>query len=262
MTANDLPLFLWSGDTPGCNIDHKNEYEDLFQGYYLERVMHHIFTGPLTALGNALHSTHPPNATLHQMTSIEPEHITYSCLQCSIEACYAITSWTKWSKIDGSFNYCTFYYNVVDMIQECPDKGWVDRLKRWWNVSLFKNEFGHEAQMAAHAAGCTGAANISSFSQSLGHPTIRNLAFGITATSMTINSTQSSPLACRIAVTPMTINLSPVGSEQMPMMDDSDQFASKELLAVSTTQANMKASRKGKGCEVAFLGDKDKLSAV
>ncbi|KAI5985167.1 hypothetical protein EDD15DRAFT_2133482, partial [Pisolithus albus] len=37
MTANDLPLFLWSGDTPGCNIDDDNEYEDLFQGYYLER---------------------------------------------------------------------------------------------------------------------------------------------------------------------------------------------------------------------------------
>ncbi|KAI6035756.1 hypothetical protein EDC04DRAFT_2551446, partial [Pisolithus marmoratus] len=37
MTDNDLPLFLWSGDTPGCNIDDENEYEDLFWGYYLER---------------------------------------------------------------------------------------------------------------------------------------------------------------------------------------------------------------------------------
>ncbi|KAI6021280.1 hypothetical protein EDC04DRAFT_2607179 [Pisolithus marmoratus] len=158
---------------------------------------------------------------------------------------------TKSSDINGSFNYCMFYYNVVDMIEECLDKGWVDHLKRW---SCFKNEFG-------------------------------NVTFRITATSMTINSTQSSPLASRITVTSMAITVhresdihsephdyalgsrlcmvSPVGSKQMLMMDDSDQFASKELPAMSSTWTNMmKASRKGKGHEVAFLGDEDKPSTV
>ncbi|KAI6022810.1 hypothetical protein PISMIDRAFT_86860 [Pisolithus microcarpus 441] len=112
MTANDLLLFLWSRDTLGCNIDDENEYEDLFQGYYLERVMRHIFTGLSTALGEVLQSTRPPNAILHQMTTVEAEHIAYGCLQ----ACYAISSWTKWAETDGTFNYHTFYYNIVNMI--------------------------------------------------------------------------------------------------------------------------------------------------
>jgi hypothetical protein len=38
MTADDLPLLLWNGDNPGCDIDDDNEYEGLFQGHYLERV--------------------------------------------------------------------------------------------------------------------------------------------------------------------------------------------------------------------------------
>ncbi|KAI6009173.1 hypothetical protein EDC04DRAFT_2610673 [Pisolithus marmoratus] len=104
MTANDLLLLLWSGDTLGCNIDDDNEYKDLFQGYYLERVMCHIFTGPLTALGEVSQSTCPPNAILHQMTTVKAEHIAYGCLQ------------TKWAEMDRTFNYCSFYYNIVDMI--------------------------------------------------------------------------------------------------------------------------------------------------
>ncbi|KAI6112659.1 hypothetical protein F5141DRAFT_970041, partial [Pisolithus sp. B1] len=84
MTANDLPLFLWSGDTPGCNIDDENEYEDLFQGYYLERVSPFTVVEsrwPSTALGEVSRSTRPPNAILHQMTTVEAEHIAYGCLQ-------------------------------------------------------------------------------------------------------------------------------------------------------------------------------------
>ena len=43
--------------------------------------MHHIFTGPSTALGEASRSTCPPNAILHQMTTVDPTHIAYGCLQ-------------------------------------------------------------------------------------------------------------------------------------------------------------------------------------
>ena len=38
MTAEDFPLFLWSGDPPGSTIDEENEYDHIFRGYYLERV--------------------------------------------------------------------------------------------------------------------------------------------------------------------------------------------------------------------------------
>ncbi|KIM60586.1 hypothetical protein SCLCIDRAFT_26466 [Scleroderma citrinum Foug A] len=128
MTTDDFLLFLWSGNPPGSIIDKEEEYENIFRGYYLERVMRHIFTGPSTALGEASRSTRPPNAILHQMTMVDPTHIAYGCLQ--------------WSETDGPFNYHKFYYNVVDMIEQCPDEEWVTGLKKWWNMSLFKDEAG------------------------------------------------------------------------------------------------------------------------
>ncbi|KAI5984591.1 hypothetical protein EDC04DRAFT_2615658 [Pisolithus marmoratus] len=149
MTTNDLPLFLWSRDTPGCNIDNENKYEDLFQGYYLERVMCHIFTGPSTALGMC---------SAHAIQSITNH---------TIEARHAITSQTKWTETDGSFNYCTFYYNVVDIIRDAPDKDWVEHLKKWWNMSLFKSKIGHEAGAGAMEL-CSGPPDASSSSLSWG----------------------------------------------------------------------------------------------
>jgi hypothetical protein len=45
--------------------------------------MHHIFTGPSTALGDDSRATHSCNASLHDMTTVEAEHIAYACVQVS-----------------------------------------------------------------------------------------------------------------------------------------------------------------------------------
>ncbi|KAI6030075.1 hypothetical protein EDC04DRAFT_119176 [Pisolithus marmoratus] len=79
------------------------------------------------------------------MTTVEAEHIAYGCLQ----AHFAISSWTKWAEMDRTFNYHSFYYNIVNMIRESPDKEWVEWLKKWWNVSLFKSEMGCKAGAGA-----------------------------------------------------------------------------------------------------------------
>ena len=43
----------------------------------------HIFKGPSTALGGEPRGTRPCNATLHDMKSVEPEHVAYSCVLVS-----------------------------------------------------------------------------------------------------------------------------------------------------------------------------------
>ncbi|KAJ8582679.1 hypothetical protein M405DRAFT_867637 [Rhizopogon salebrosus TDB-379] len=43
--------------------------------------MYHIFTGPSTSLGEDSRATHSCNAVLHDITSVEAEHIAYGCVQ-------------------------------------------------------------------------------------------------------------------------------------------------------------------------------------
>lgn len=100
LTANDFPAFLWSGNPPGCDYDDDAMTEGLLQGYLIERVsfffdividimlicvkvMRHIFTGPSTALGQDSWATRTCNAMLHDMTTVEAEHIAYACVQVS-----------------------------------------------------------------------------------------------------------------------------------------------------------------------------------
>jgi hypothetical protein len=101
LTANDFPAFLWSGNPPGCDYDDDAMTEGLLQGYLIERVssffdiiiyimlicvkvMRHIFTGPSTALGQDSRATRTCNAALHDMTTVEAEHIAYACVQVSL----------------------------------------------------------------------------------------------------------------------------------------------------------------------------------
>ncbi|KAG1823131.1 hypothetical protein EV424DRAFT_1346463 [Suillus variegatus] len=134
LTANDFPAFLWSGNPPGSMT------EGLLQGYLIERVMRHIFTGLSTALGQDSRATRTCNAMLHDMTTVEAKHIAYACVQ----ARFGISAQNKWSDIDGNFNYPEFYHNIIDFIRDCGDTDWVGELKKWWNMSLFKNEAGRE----------------------------------------------------------------------------------------------------------------------
>ncbi|KAG1726130.1 hypothetical protein EDB19DRAFT_1914745 [Suillus lakei] len=148
MTANDFPAFLWSGNPPGCDYDDEAMTEGLFQGYLIERVLRHIFTGPSTALGQDSRATRTCNAALHDMTTVEAEHIAYACVQ----ARFGISAQNKWSDIDGKFKYPEFYYNIIDFIRDCGDTDWVQELKKWWNVMLFKNEDGREGGSEARAS--------------------------------------------------------------------------------------------------------------
>ncbi|KAG2139583.1 uncharacterized protein EDB93DRAFT_1106071 [Suillus bovinus] len=144
MTAIDFPVFLWAGNPPASNYNEDAMHEGLFQGYFLECIMCHIFTGPSTALGDDSRATRSCNASLHDMTTVEAEHIAYACVQ----ARFAISNKNKWSEADGEFNNRAFYYNIIDFIRECEDRDWAEGLLKWWNRALFKNENGREGGMA------------------------------------------------------------------------------------------------------------------
>ncbi|KAG1796181.1 uncharacterized protein BJ212DRAFT_1290742, partial [Suillus subaureus] len=69
------------------------------------------------------------NASLHDMSTVEAEHIAYACVQ----ARFAISNKNKWAEADGEFNYRAFYYNIIDFIRECEDRDWAQGLLKWWN---------------------------------------------------------------------------------------------------------------------------------
>ncbi|KAG2093896.1 uncharacterized protein F5147DRAFT_820813 [Suillus discolor] len=140
MTSIDFLVFLWARNPPGSRYDKDAMHEGLFQGYLIERIMCHIFTGPSTALGDDSRATCSCNASLHDMTTVEAEHIAYACVQ----ARFAISNKNKWSEADGEFNNRAFYYNIIDFIRECEDRDWAEGLLKWWNRALFKNENGRE----------------------------------------------------------------------------------------------------------------------
>ncbi|KAG1847058.1 hypothetical protein F4604DRAFT_1688178 [Suillus subluteus] len=148
LTTTDFPAFLWSGNPPRCDYDDDAMTEGLLQGYLIECVMRHIFTGPSTALGQDSWATRTCNAALHDMTTVEAEHIAYTCVQ----AHFGISAQNKWSDIDGNFKYLEFYHNIINFIHDCGDTDWIGELKKWWNMSLFKNEAGREGGPEARSA--------------------------------------------------------------------------------------------------------------
>ncbi|KAG2029847.1 hypothetical protein BDR03DRAFT_879757 [Suillus americanus] len=79
-----LHTYLWEGMLPGEKYDEDSMTDGLFKGYFLVCIMRHIFTGPSTALGEDSHATWSCNASLHDMTAVQPEHIAYACIQVSI----------------------------------------------------------------------------------------------------------------------------------------------------------------------------------
>ncbi|KAG1838089.1 hypothetical protein DFJ58DRAFT_846209 [Suillus subalutaceus] len=133
MTANDFPAFLWSGKPPGCDYDDDTMIDSLLQGYLIER------------LGQDSWVTQTCNAALHDMTTVEAEHIAYA-------ACFGIGMQNKWLDIDSNFKYLEFYHNIINFICDCEDTDWVGVLKKWWNMTLFKNKAGQEEEQCVPRA--------------------------------------------------------------------------------------------------------------
>ncbi|KIK80649.1 hypothetical protein PAXRUDRAFT_765069, partial [Paxillus rubicundulus Ve08.2h10] len=67
---------------------------------------------------------------LHDMTSIDAEHIAYTCVQ----AHFGIMSKSTWSEKDGIFSYLKFYHAIVSLILDATDKKWKNELLKRWNM--------------------------------------------------------------------------------------------------------------------------------
>ncbi|KAG1789935.1 uncharacterized protein HD556DRAFT_1446512 [Suillus plorans] len=139
MEADAFPAFLWNGDLPGGNYDPDNMMDGFLDGFVLKRTMKHIFTGPSTAYGAQSRGTRPSNAALHAMTTVEPPHIAYGCVQVR----FGISSRNTWTEEDGDFNYRDFYRYIIELIDDLPDDD-KERLLKHWNLKLFKNEDGRD----------------------------------------------------------------------------------------------------------------------
>ncbi|KAG1745043.1 uncharacterized protein EDB91DRAFT_1080557 [Suillus paluster] len=153
MEADAFLAFLWNGDLPGGNYDPDNMMDGFLDGFVLERTMRHIFTGPSTAYGAQSRGTRPSNASLHTMTTVEPPHIAYGCVQVR----FGISSRNTWTEEDGDFNYHDFYRHIIELINDLPDDD-KEQLLKDWNLKLFKNKAGRDvAKDSADELGPSGA---------------------------------------------------------------------------------------------------------
>jgi len=94
MCTDAFPAFLWAGNPPGCDFNEDNMLDRLFKGY-LPLCVHSKFLSNDTVCHcqeirlQSIYSSskscglHPCNAILHDMITVEPEHITYTCILVS-----------------------------------------------------------------------------------------------------------------------------------------------------------------------------------
>ncbi|KAG2370349.1 hypothetical protein BDR07DRAFT_1476354 [Suillus spraguei] len=131
---------VYSGKVPGEYFNPQHMQNGLFEGYLLEHVMKHIFTGPSSALCADSESvgTHPCNVHLHNMMEVEAENIAYGVIQSH----FAIGSCNKWKEDDGNYNYQSAYYQVISTICDTSDPDWAKALHEHWNFKLFKKKLG------------------------------------------------------------------------------------------------------------------------
>ncbi|KAG1795551.1 hypothetical protein EV424DRAFT_1598106, partial [Suillus variegatus] len=68
----------------------------------------------------------------------------------------AITSRDKWSTDDGNFSYRKFYYRIIDVIRNPPDKAWAMATLQHYNLKLFKDKAGRAAALSTSATSDVG----------------------------------------------------------------------------------------------------------
>ncbi|KAI0070882.1 hypothetical protein K474DRAFT_1669624 [Panus rudis PR-1116 ss-1] len=110
---------------------HHNEFEDLFRGHLLLRVMKHIYTGHSTWNQGPGHQVgKSSHAQKMGMTSVTSRAIAYAAVQ----ACFAICSSQDWGADDRDFSNEEFYWQVVEVIDDEEDNATINYL----NEKLFK----------------------------------------------------------------------------------------------------------------------------
>ncbi|KAG1788721.1 uncharacterized protein HD556DRAFT_1447573 [Suillus plorans] len=148
MRALVWPAMVYSGKIAGEHFNPQLVQNGLFEGYLLEQVMRHLFTGPSSALCTDSESvgTRPCNARLHNMMEVEAENIAYGVIQSR----FTIGSRDKWKEEDGTYNYRDAYYRIISTIRDAPDPSWAKALHEHWNLKLFKNKLGLRASSSTN----------------------------------------------------------------------------------------------------------------
>ncbi|KAG1839966.1 hypothetical protein DFJ58DRAFT_845501 [Suillus subalutaceus] len=125
-----------------------NVQDGLFEGFLVECVMKHVLTSPSSALaGDDFHVSNSCNAVIHRMMMAEAENIAYAAVQ----ARSAITSRDKWTTEDSKFSYRKFYYRIIDVIHNLPDKAWATATLQHYNLKLFTDKAGRAAALSTSA---------------------------------------------------------------------------------------------------------------
>ncbi|KAI0073430.1 hypothetical protein K474DRAFT_1666617 [Panus rudis PR-1116 ss-1] len=128
ITEHDWPRFLYPD---GRIFDLDNEFEDLFRGHLLLRVMKHIYTGHSTWNQGPGHQVgKSSHAQKMGMTSVTSRAIAYAAVQ----ARFAICSSQDWGADDRDFSNEEFFWQVVEIIDDEEDNATIN----YFNEKLYK----------------------------------------------------------------------------------------------------------------------------
>ncbi|EGN99950.1 hypothetical protein SERLA73DRAFT_72719 [Serpula lacrymans var. lacrymans S7.3] len=134
----------------------------LFKGCLLVKAYMFLFTSPTSAESVDLHSnactsdnpdvdnrrrkraiqrertnTRRNVATIIGLKSVTARSIAFTAVQ----VCFSLSDLGSWREVDGDFNYCEFYNNILSFFEDTPgprSKQHVTDLLAWWNLQVFK----------------------------------------------------------------------------------------------------------------------------
>lgn len=99
-------------------------------------------------MGGEARGSKPNNSELNLMDQVGGAHLAYAAVLVStlylidtspilvllIQARFALSSKSRWAEKDGIFSYRTYYYGLMDLIDECEDVAWKDSLFKHYNM--------------------------------------------------------------------------------------------------------------------------------
>ncbi|KAH7909387.1 hypothetical protein BJ138DRAFT_1127732 [Hygrophoropsis aurantiaca] len=140
LKAVNLPSFMYEGKVPGEHYDPNDIKKGWGRGFLPIRVAQRVFTGPSSVFRSeqGVKGSRAPNAKIHGMKKVKPQHIAYAMVLARI----SISSADSWHETDGKFSYRSFYFNTIKTITDTPNKIWVADLLAHWNKELFGSESG------------------------------------------------------------------------------------------------------------------------
>ncbi|KAG2752732.1 hypothetical protein P692DRAFT_201838219 [Suillus brevipes Sb2] len=141
--GDQWPIFLYTQyiydlDDPWCG---------LLRSRLLVCAYKHVFTSP-SSVEKEPKATRSGNARLHGMTCVTIASISYIATQVR----FALSSSSVFSRTDTTTDSETFYYSLLDLLEDPEECQEVNELLMWWNRQVFPTSSAAKRPVSANSA--------------------------------------------------------------------------------------------------------------